>query len=161
MIEVDSQSASLIDELLLEKRAAAIERVFRTIDILHPHTGLHSIHDAILGSDDARRSAAHELVETLVPSELRGPLLALLDPLDPQARRARLGNLAAGPFASHEALLVALLTDPSDSLRCVAAYHIAVHQLTQLRSELVALRPAIGPDLVRSAFDQAITRLDA
>ena len=161
VIEVDSQSASLIDELLLEKRAAAIERVFRTIDILHPHTGLHSIHDAILGSDDARRSAAHELVETLVPSELRGPLLALLDPLDPQARRARLGNLAAGPFASHEALLVALLTDPSDSLRCVAAYHIAVHQLTQLRSELVALRPAIGPDLVRSAFDQAITRLDA
>ena len=159
--DVSSESARLIGELLREKRDASIERVFRAVDILRPHTGLHSIHDAIQGSDEARRSAAHELVESLVPSELRSPLLALLDPLSPDERRQRLDKLAVGPFDTYDASLIALLTDASDSLRCVAAYHIASRRLVHLRVDLLTLRPTIGPTMVCSAFDQAIARLDA
>ena len=53
----------------------------------------------------------------------------------------------------------ALLDDPSDSLRCIAAHHVAERRLVALRPHLARLSPA--SPLVTQAFDQAIARLDA
>lgn len=153
--------AELIDELLGEKRRWATEHTFRALGILYPRDDLRSVHDAITGGSDHRRSAAREILESVVPIDLRPALFAVLDELSPEQRRARLGDEAPGPFPTDETLLAALLADPSESLKCVVAHHVAERHLVALRHDLTRLRPLVGPPLVIYAFDQAITRLDA
>ena len=126
--------------------------------MLHP---VRSVYEAIASTDEARRAAAREVFEDLVPSDLREPLLAVIDELAPDRRRAHLGRLAPGPFPTYESLISALLAEPSASLRCIVAYHVAERGLAGLRSELARLRPLAGTVHVIHAFDQAIERLDA
>jgi hypothetical protein len=119
------------------------------------------VHDALLQRDQARRAAAREIVDAVVRADLRSALLAVVDELSPDERRLRLGRLAPGPFSSYEALAAALLADPSESLRCVVAHHIAERRLIALRGELERLRPDVSRPFVIEAFDQAMARLDA
>ncbi len=151
----------LIRDLLDEKKRWSVEHAFRALGIIYPTAGVRSVYDAIDSSDDARRSAAREIFEHLAPVELREPLLAVIDTMPPDRRRAHLGDLAAGPFPTYEALLAALLAEPSASLRCIVAHHVAERHLSGLRPELARLRPLAGTTLVMNAFDQAIARLDA
>ncbi|MBA2542573.1 MAG: hypothetical protein H0V17_23220, partial [Deltaproteobacteria bacterium] len=154
-----SPSGELLRELLSEKRFFAIEHVFRALDILEPTAGLRSAHDAIASSDPERRGAALEIIEHVVRSDLRNPLLAVIEPLDPQERRDRLGELAPGPFESQQELFAALLADRSDSLRCVVAHHIAERNIGSLRGELARLQTLDDPPFVIDAFQQALARL--
>jgi ATP:ADP antiporter, AAA family len=156
-----SSGTELLGELLADKRRYAIEHVFRALHILRPRAGLRSVHDAITSSDADRRASAREIIEHLVPSQIRGPLLAVLDDLPPETRRARLGELAAGPFPTYESFVAVLLADPSESLRCVVAHHVAEHHLLALRPDLARLSTIDGPPLVVHAYEQAIARLDA
>jgi len=142
----------LLRELLVEKRQHAIERVFRALGILYPRDDLRSVHDAVVGEHDEQRGAAREILEHLVPNELRVPLLELLDrKIDLDALREE--------YPAHQNVVSALLGDPSDSLRCVAAHHVAELQLVELRDELVRLKPVTDSALVTNAFEQAIARL--
>lgn len=151
----DSPSAELLAELLAEKQRHAIERVFRALGILSPHAGMRSVHDAITSDDPARRSAAQEILEDQVSPDLRLPLLDLIQGGDPTLSQA------IAPFPTYADLIGALLVDPSDSLRCVAAHHVAERHLVGLRDELVRLRPVISSPMVVHAFDQALEQLDA
>jgi hypothetical protein len=155
-----SPDVELIRDLLDEKKRWAIEHAFRAFGILAPRAGIRSVYEAISSPDDARRSAAREIFEAVVPVELRDPLLAVIDDLPPDRKRAHLGALVPHPFATHEALLAALLAEPSASLRCVVAHHVAERKLLQLRPAIERLRPLAGTTLVQHAFDQAIARLD-
>ena len=156
-----SPDVDLIRDLLEEKLRWSVEHAFRAFGILKPRAGLRSVYEAIASPDDARRSAAREIFEHLVPVDLREPLLAVLDDTPPDRRRAHLGELATGPYATYEMLLTALLEEPSASLRCVTAYHVAERKLTKLRPAIARLRPLAGTTLVKQAFDQAMERLDA
>jgi hypothetical protein len=149
--QTTTASGCLLVELLAEKQRQAIERAFRALGILHPGLDLRGVYDAIASTDDDRRAAAREIVEGILPVDQRIELLAVIDgrTVDP-AREYGLGDVIA-----------ALLEDPSDSLRCVAAYHVAERQLVALRSELRRLRPRTGAPLVVRAFDQALEVLDA
>lgn len=140
----------LVRDLLAEKQRWAIEHAFRAFGILAPRAALRSVYDAIASEDEARRSAAREIFEHLVAADLREPLLAVIDH-EPTGQ----------PFTSPEALFAALLAEPSASLRCLVAYHIAERKLETLRPEILRLRPLAGTTLVQHAFDQAIERLDA
>jgi hypothetical protein len=152
-----SPSAQMIADLLAERRRIAVEHAFRALGILHPEAGMRSAHDAFAGTDEARRAAAREILGALLQTDLRAPLLAVLDDLSPLQRRARTGDLAPGPFASYEAFVAALLADPSESLRCVVAEHVAERRLTALTGDLARLRP--GGGLVAHAFDHALAVL--
>ena len=154
-----SPSAQLIHELLVEKRRIAVEHVFRALGIAYPRAGLRSAHDALESDDPARRSAAREIVGAVVPTDVRTPLLAVIDELPPAQRRLRLGELAPGPFHTYEEFLATLLADASESLRCVVAQHVAERHLVGLRGDLRRLRPTDGKTLVVSAFDQALAVL--
>jgi AAA family ATP:ADP antiporter len=151
----------LLRDLLDEKKRWAVEHAFRAFGILSPAAGVRSVYEAIASSDDMRRSAAREIFEHLVPVELREPLLAVIEELPADRRRAHLGAFAPKPYPTQETLFAALLSEPSASLRCLAAYHVAEHKLSRLRPEIVRLRPLTGTTLVQHAFDQAIARLDA
>ena len=159
--EGDSSSgAELISELLAEKRRRAVEQAFRTLGVLFPRAGLRSVHDALAGTDEARRAAAREIVDAIAPTEIRGALLAIVDEVPSELRRIELGDLASGPFATYEDFVTTLLADPSESIRCVVAHHVAERRLVALKADLMRLRPVIGPPLVIDAFDQAMARLD-
>lgn len=149
-----SPSASMIRDLLAERRRIAIEHAFRALGVLHPEAGLRSAHDAFAGADDARRAAAREILGALLPADLREPLFAVLD-----GRRA--DDLTPGPFTTYEAFIAALLADPSESLRCVVAEHVAERHLTALTDDLARLRPSYGHPLVAHAFDRALAVLHA
>jgi ATP/ADP translocase len=101
-------SAILIAELLVEKRAHAIERVFRALGIIYPRADLRNVHDAIISDDEDRKSAGHEILEDLLPAAVRLPLAAVVD------------ESPTTSFDSEDAVLAALLADPSDSLRALA-----------------------------------------
>jgi len=154
-----SPSAAMIGDLLAERRRIAIEHTFRALGILHPEGGLRSVHDAFISGDEARRAAAREILGALVNGDLRAPLLAVLDDLSPVQRRERVGDLAPGRFDTYEAFIAALLADPSESLRCVVAEHVAERHLTALTGDLTRLRPADGHPLVTHAFDHALAVL--
>jgi ATP:ADP antiporter, AAA family len=139
--------AVLLHELTLEKRDAAIERVFRAIGVLYPTSDLRSLHDAIQSRDDERHTAAREILEDLLPASTYAPLFAAIEPQPVAEPR------------SYEEVLASLLEDPSDSLRCVAAHHVAERRLVALRPQLARLRPTSR--VVTQAFHQAIERLDA
>lgn len=156
-----SGPGELIRELLGEKRNWAIELTFRALGILHPREDLRSLHAAITGDDEPRRSAACEIIDSLLPADRRALLYAVIDDISADERRQRLGDLAAGPFDSYEALLGALLADPSESLKCVVAYEVGERNMIALRPRLTQLRPLAGPPLVIYAFDRAIARLHA
>lgn len=147
--EVDP-SLQLLRELLSEKRRHAFERVFRALGILYPRAELRAVHDAIVGEDRERRAAAREVIENLLPSSIRLPLLAVIE--EPLAEAVR--------HRSVDELFVALLADHSDAVRCIAAHHVAERRLIALRDEITRLRP-YASSLVGHAFDQAIARLDA
>jgi len=155
-----SRGALLLLELLAEKRRNAVEHAFRAFGILYPDAHLRSVHDSMTSPDDVRRSAAREIFESIVPAELRVPLLAVIEDLPAEERRARLGTWAPGPFTRYEDFVADVLADPSESLRCVVAHHVAERRLITLRPELQRLRPIAGSELVLHAFDQAIARLD-
>ena len=154
-----SPIATLIADLLVEKRRNSVEHAFRALGILYPRAGLRSAHDAFATGDEARRSAAREIVATLLTAELRVPLLAVLDDLSPAERRERTGALAPGPFATYEAFVATLLADRSESLRCVVAAHVAERHMTALTSDLERLRSLHGPPLVEHAFMRALEAL--
>lgn len=147
----------LLRELLSEKRAHAIERVFRAHGIVHPRDGLRSIHDGVVSDDVERRDAARELLEHLFAGEERA---ALFDLLDHDDKTPHDEELIREKYPSYHEVLTTLLADHSDSLRCVTAHHVAERKLVELRDELLRLKPLTESKLVTQAFEQAIARLD-
>ncbi len=155
-----TSGSALLVELLAEKRRRALEHAFRALAILYPRADLRNVYDALLDEDDARWDVARELIDHLIPLDLRRPLLAVIDDLTAAERRAQLGALAAGPFETYDDFVAALLADGDALLRCVVAHHVAERRLVALRPELVRLRTLGGSPYVIHAFDQAIARLD-
>jgi AAA family ATP:ADP antiporter len=152
-------SRELLREIVVEKRRVAVAKTFDALDVLLPAAGFRSAHEALEHVDEGRRSAAHEIVEAVAPADVRTALLAVIDELLPGERRAQLGVLAPGPFATDEALIAELLADPSESVRCVAAYHAGDRNLVAMRGVLSRLRPHDATPLVAHAFDEALRRL--
>jgi hypothetical protein len=155
----DSASGQLIVDILSDKLCETLERVFRALGVLFPRAGMRNVFAALVSSDPARNAAAREILEAVVPRDLRNGLLGCLPGVRPVRRRQLLGTLAPGPFGSRDALFGEILTDTSESLRCVVAYHIAERNLVSLRSALERQRPTVSEPLVMEAFDQALARL--
>lgn len=150
LVREDSPALDLVVDLLDEKCDHAIERVFRALGVLYPSAELRSVYTALTGLDDERGGAAREILDELVDADIRVPLLELLD-----------GRGGAELDVTDDELFALLLADPSESLRCIAAHHVAERHLVALRGELVRLKPITGSPLVTTAFEQAIARLDA
>jgi hypothetical protein len=137
---------SLLRQLLGEKRAHAIERAFRAYGILHQTEDLRSLHEA-----------AREIIEHLLSADERAPLIDLLVHGDKHRHdEAEVRE----HYPTYNEVLSTLLADHSDSLRCVAAHHVAERKLVELRDELLRLKPLTESKFVTQAFEQAIARLD-
>jgi ATP:ADP antiporter, AAA family len=144
----------LLRELLAEKRQHASERVFRALGIQYPRDDMRSIHDALISEHAEQRAAAREILEHLLPADERTRLFEVVrndTSSETEALREQ--------FPTHSDVISTLLSDPSVSLRCVAAHHVAEIQMVELRDELVRLKPVTNSPLVLNAFEQALARL--
>lgn len=147
-----SPATALLCELMTQKRREAIDRAFRALAVLHPDADLRRVHDGFVSTRPDRRAAAREILDEVLPLEERAPLVDELQERDP---------ITAELYLTHADVISALLVDPSDSVRCIAAHDVAQRRLISLRADLVRLRPVTGSTFVTLAFDQAIARLDA
>ncbi len=120
--------------LLLHKQSSSIERIFRLLNLLLNNDELSRVHRGLMSRRPEARSSSRELLDHLVPSEYRLPLLELLDDLDrPEAEPSPERREKA---AEYEAVLAGLLDSGSDTLSCLAAYHAGELGLSQLRESL-------------------------
>lgn len=115
-------SAELLVALLREKQAYALERVFRLLDLREPRESYELLYLGLRRDDPKARAASREVLAHVVDSELREPLLALIDDVTDEERLHRLGDRDRSTGGARDALC-AMLEDRSAAVRQVAQYH--------------------------------------
>ena len=110
----------LLVDVLRDKRALAVGRLFRMLALLHPNEDFRSIEEGLRTGDATERAAAEEIVETVLPADVAAALLAVTR--GEAATPTGLASVAG--FDEHYAgLLGQVLEDASATLRAVALYH--------------------------------------
>jgi HEAT repeat protein len=136
-----------------------LERIFRLLDLLHPHRDFRSAWLALQSGDRVIHEQALDLLESLLQPGLRQMLLPLVDPAVGEAERTRLAHrLVGSPIDGPEAAVRALVGTGDPWLRSCAAYAIGALGLRSLQPHLDAW--AADPDpLLRETVRQARARL--
>lgn len=159
-----SASGALLEPILAEKEAQAIDRAVRMIALDHPREVLNGIVHAVRSPDRRLRAESRELLSNVAKPVLGMALATLLDDEatdeDRLARaRSALGEPEAKTSRSHTALLAELLGDDSEGVRCIAAYHVAELRLTDLEGPLREAR-ARATSLSRDVITHALETLE-
>jgi HEAT repeat protein len=156
----DTRGAELMISLFKEKQRNATERLFRLLDLLTPKENFRLIYAGVTSSDPKARSSSMELLEHLVEPELRVAVLTLVDDIPDTQRVAQLHAFHRPAALGYAELLRTLLDDPSEAVRCIAAYHIGELGLEELREPLASARPERASYL-RDVVEHALALLRA
>ena len=105
----------LLLELLQDKETRALERAFRTLDLLLPGRQLERAFHATRSSSAGAREAAREVLLELLPARWRDPVLELLDP-----QQLVRDGLPLGARLSTEGFVEAVLRQKSETVRLLA-----------------------------------------
>jgi len=155
-----SMTHELLTTLLENKERLALERLFRLLGLRFPEEDFERIYRGLSSADDKLRSSSRELVEALLKEPLRRAILAILDEAPDEERLRRAAPYYESEARDYEEQLEAMLTCWSESLRCLAAYHVGEVGLERLRPALeAAMPPATSP--LASVVSRALTMLDA
>jgi AAA family ATP:ADP antiporter len=149
----------LLSTLLHDKEVHALERLFRLLNLQYASEDFAQIYRGIIGGVPKVRAASLELLQHVLSSDLRSPLLALLGEELASARLAAAGPFYEPPALGYEDLLKVLLEESSESLRCIACYHIAELGLVALRPRLVALHARERGFFAVQVLERALARL--
>jgi ATP:ADP antiporter, AAA family len=150
----------LLVTLLKDKQRHAIERLFRMLGLIYRGENFQSIHRGVLSAEPRLRASSRELLEAVLRPPLRAALLAVVDG-SPWPESAA----AAAPFYQAEAtrydeLLASLLESPSETLRCLAAHHIAELGLGALKPAIEARRGRESALFVARVLEKALRLLE-
>jgi hypothetical protein len=128
-----------------------------------PERDLHMVHLALRSTNPAVQANGIELLDNILPPEMRPILVPLLDPQVSVRERARLANRFVGtPIDSREHAVAALLESEDPWLRACGAYAAGelglatlvprLQRLTVMTDTLIAdaAREAIGASARRS-----------
>ena len=132
----------LLVQLLRDKEAQAIERLFRLLALQYRGEDFRDIYRGLRSRDARQRASSRELLENLLRPPLRSPMLAIVseDGGRGAARRARASSTRARPL-DYEAVLELILDEGGESLRCIA---VAPHRRARPRRAAAAARGARG-----------------
>jgi hypothetical protein len=151
----------LLVTLLQDKEVHTVERLFRLFSLLYRTEDMKGIHRGLYSTNPKVRATGRELLENLLPSPLREGVAALVDDgaLDERLRRA-------APFyvsrpVDYEYLLGRILEDTSESLRCVAAYHVGELGLSGFRLRLESMRSTETGFFLTRVVERALSLLSA
>jgi hypothetical protein len=150
----------LLVSLLRDKETHAVERVFRLLGLSLRGEDLRRIYRGLRGPNAKLRASSRELLENLLPAPHRDAVLALVDDA-PDARRL----VAARAFfraerLDYEGVLGVILDQPSETVRCLAAYHVGELRLTALRGRLEAVDRRSGGLFLSQVVERALRLLD-
>ena len=157
-------SAAAMAKLIDERRRHALERILRVAGILESKEDFEAIARGLASADPERRDAGRELLDHHLPAELVAHMRAALAPDRAPPTGRALDAPPAPPRAddpAYIAFVAELLADASESLRCLAAYHVAELGLTPLRSTLEALRDEAPTSWLGRECRHALERLQA
>jgi hypothetical protein len=151
-------TATLVSLLLANKRALAIDRVFRLLGLLDPREDFERIYRGISSRDPSARESGRELIDVAVEPLYRARVHALAEGPD-EARASMTDSPSeARPYAE---VLLELLRYPSTSLRSLVAAHAGELGLVSLRAAIAAARPSDVDGPLAAVFERAAARLDA
>ncbi len=149
----------LLVRLLRDKQTHAVERLFRLLGLQFRLEDLRSIYRARSSANARIRASSRELLEHLLLPPLRDAVLALHDDLADVERLARASAFHVPRPLHYETLLGVMLEEASESLRCLAAHHIAELGLSSFRPRLEALRGSERGFFVSRVLERALQRL--
>jgi HEAT repeat protein len=131
----------LLVRLLRDKQGQAVERLFRMMSILDRREDFRSMYHGLHSSDRRTRASSRELLENLLRTPIRQPLMALVGDGPEDERMARIAAYYPPPALSYVELVARLLEEPGESLKILAAYHVGELGLRELRPRLEQFRP--------------------
>jgi HEAT repeat protein len=148
----------LLVTLLDDKQEQVIERVFRLLDLMLRDENLKQIHRGLRSTQPKVRANSRELLENLLRPPLRAAILALVDESPVSASFATTGYYTPEAL-DYEQLLAALIEEPNETIRSIAAFHIGELGLVRLRPRLEALDPAHTGFFVARVVERAVALL--
>lgn len=149
----------LLVDLLRDKESHAVERLFRLLQLQDPGEDYRRIYRGLTSASIKVRAGSRELLEHLVEPPLREALLALVDDAPEAQRLFHAGPLLEPAPAGYEELLAALLAESSETVRCLAAYHVGELGLGGLRPRLEEVRAEGRSFFLERVVDRALALL--
>lgn len=153
----NTEGAELLIVSLREKETNALERLFRLNHLLNPQESFQLYWRGLTSSRPSVRAASRELLEHALQGVVREVVLALIDDAPAMERCAAAASALdlELPEFTYEECLAHMVVDPSDTMRAIAAHHIAELGLTDLTPKLEQ-NPAKPGSAVAEVFDRAI-----
>jgi AAA family ATP:ADP antiporter len=148
----------LIDAILRDRQSKALERLFRLLGLVHPDEDWKRMFLGLASADPAARASSRELVEHILEQPLRGAVLGLVDDMPDAERFSSAEPLHHLAPLTYEALLGALLDSGSETLQCLAAYHVGELGLEQIRPQLEQILTT-GSEFTSSVVKRALDLL--
>lgn len=126
----------LLVALLRDKEVHARERVFRLLDLQLRGQDLERIYRGLATADAKVQASSRELLEAMLPPHVREAVLALVNDVPDRMRLTQAVAFYRATDRGYEDLLASLLDEPGETLRCIAAYHVAELGLQDFRPRL-------------------------
>jgi hypothetical protein len=150
----------LLVTLLRDKQRHAVERLFRMLGLVYRGENFQSIHRGVLSLEPRLRASSRELLEAVLRAPLRAALLAVVDGSPWPESAAAAAPFYAARATRYEELLASLLESPSETLRCLAAHHIAELGLGALRPAIEARRARESALFVARVLEKSLRLLE-
>lgn len=154
--ELATPTGELLVTALRDKESSGVERLFRLLGLLYPREDFRLLWVGLRG-DRKERAASSELLSHALSGGLRDAVVALVSDA-PDADRLARASAALSLEPSHPDYarrLAAMLEDPSEAVRCIAAHHIGELGLTDMIDLLEQAKPE-EPSFVTEAIDRAL-----
>jgi AAA family ATP:ADP antiporter len=136
------------------------ERIFGLMEMRWPDRDLRMVHLALRSSNPAVQANGVELLDNILPPEMRPILVPLLDPQVSVRERARLANRFVGtPIDTREHAVAALIESEDPWLRACGAFAAGELGLAALVPRLQQLT-GVTDTLIADAARDAIERIE-
>lgn len=150
----------LLVELLRDKEAHAVERLFRLLGLQYRGEDFEKIYRGLRSSSAKVKAGSRELLENLIKGPLREPVLALVDDVPDTQRLARAASVFGAAPLGYDDLLARLIEEPGETVRCLAVYHVGELGLSAFGPRLEAVRAERGAGLfLLRVVDRALALL--
>lgn len=150
----------LLATLVRDKEIHATERLFRLLGLLYRAENFESIHRGVLSTEPRLRASSRELLEAVLVPPLREALLAVVDGAPWPQSAAVAAPYYEAKATGYEELLKTLVDSPSETLRCLAAHHIAELGLVSLRPAIESRRGRESALFVSRVLEKALRLLE-
>jgi AAA family ATP:ADP antiporter len=155
---IDTPGRRLIEAALAERAQHTQDVLFGLLALRFPEESFTELGAGLGSAETEARSSALELLESLLPSRWRVPILALFDDRPERERLAAAGPYHRATALDHVACLEEMLASPSVVFQSLAAYHVGELGWTARYAARLTALAATGIDDARAALDDAAER---